>query len=299
MDTKKPLQLSIIPSFYCNFNCRYCYLGDLKKDKTILDLNILKERLIELDYQYDIHHISIYGGEISLLSNEYLLQLIKLLEKYNISFVTNLSNIKFIDFCNQYNIPVSISLNEERDNYKNTLYNLQQLKTKYELAVVVLPSILDKNPKDLLDFYEKLGHDVFFIQYHPSINNSFKYNITTEEYVKFLYNILKCHTKDNYSFEITNKIILNDDKYVPTMNSFLFINPGGNYSSIIYNGDIEQNIEFNSLTEWEKHCKIEEKLYFEQCNLCKYYKKCKAEHLVDFKKPYCSGLYKIIESMEK
>lgn len=299
MDTKKPLQLSIIPSFYCNFNCRYCYLGDLKKDKTVLDLNILKERLIELENQYNIHHISIYGGEMSLLPNEYLLNLIDLLKDYNISFVTNLSNIKFIDFCNQFNIPVSISLNEERDNYKNTLYNLQQLKTKHELAVVVLPSILDKNPKDLLDFYEKLGHDVFFIQYHPSSNNLFRYNISTKDYVEFLYHILNYHISGNYTFEITNKIILSDSTYIPTMDSFLFINPNGNFSSIIYNNNIEQSLEFISLNEWKKHCKVEEELYFKQCNLCKYYKKCKAEHLVDFEKPYCSGLYKIIESMEK
>ena len=38
--------LSIQPTFLCNYNCEYCYLGNLRKDKTILDLDI---------YQYSLH----------------------------------------------------------------------------------------------------------------------------------------------------------------------------------------------------------------------------------------------------
>ena len=34
--------LSIQPTFLCNYNCEYCYLGNLRKDKTILDLDILR-----------------------------------------------------------------------------------------------------------------------------------------------------------------------------------------------------------------------------------------------------------------
>ena len=40
---KKKIKLSIQPTFLCNYNCEYCYLGNLRKDKTILDLDILNK----------------------------------------------------------------------------------------------------------------------------------------------------------------------------------------------------------------------------------------------------------------
>ena len=38
--------LSIQPTFLCNYNCEYCYLGNLRKDKTILDLDILSLKIL-------------------------------------------------------------------------------------------------------------------------------------------------------------------------------------------------------------------------------------------------------------
>lgn len=290
------LQLSIIPSFYCNYNCQYCYLGDLRKDKKLLNLNDLEKRLQELS-NYKIDNISVYGGELSLLNKPYLEELIKILPKCEITFTTNASNPWLIDWCHQNNIHIAISLNEERPNYHQTIQYLKTLSNKndIELSVVVLPSLLNKSYSELYQFYNNLGYNVYFIQYHPSKLSKIQYNISQKDYNIFLENMIQESHKHN-GIKISNEIVFYDKEHIPTKNGFLFINPNGNYSTVIYDeNNIEEYKEYFNLTDWYNDCYNEKQWYFNNCLYCEYYNKCKAEHLVNLQKPYCSGLYNILK----
>lgn len=294
--------ISIMPTYKCNFDCEYCYLGELTKNKKILDLNILNERLSEIEKKYIIETVTIYGGEISLLDKKYLDDLYSLTKDYDPLLVTNLSNEWIIEYSLNKNLNVSISLNEERPHYKQTLEKIYKYKNlkNLSLSVVVLPSLLKRDVKELLEFYESIGLEIMFIQYHPSIYSHKKYNISTKDYIDFLINILNEKHKNKYNITICNEIILNDIKYSPTANNFIFINPDGNYSSIKYdNNEIESPIIFNTLQEWENFCNNEFEWYKENCNSCKYFKKCKAEHLINLKPGNCSGLYNLLEFYNK
>ena len=186
--------LSIQPTFLCNYNCEFCYLGDLRKNKTILDLNILEQRLNEITTNYIIRNITIYGGEVSLLNKDYITKLSSLCENINVkpTFVSNLSNDWLISYCDENNYTLSISLNEERPFYNETLSKLKQLSRKdnKNLSVVVLPSLLNKPYKEIMDLYESIGLDIFFIQYHPSILSKKTYNIDINDFSNFLKNII-------------------------------------------------------------------------------------------------------------
>lgn len=295
--------LSIQPSFECNYNCPYCYLGDLRKNKTLLNLNTLKYRLIEILKGYEIRNITLYGGEISLLSKDYLKSLVDMCKGVGTTpaIVSNLSNDWIIDFCEDNQLPLSISLNEERPYYKETLEKVRGLKNKHNknLSIVVLPSLLKKDHRELMEFYSSLGIDLFFIQYHPSIHSKISYSIAVKEFSDFLRNMIAQSRTYDYGIKIINEEILRNPDYNPLMSGFLFITPEGKFSTVEYRSRIEHYIDFDSLEEWKEYCKKEYREYYQKCNLCKYFGKCKAEHLEIMGEENCSGLYDLQEWYEE
>lgn len=293
-------QLSIIPNYFCNYSCEYCYLGTKRQLKNVLDLNNLNKRILEIEKEYIINSISVYGGEVSLLPKEYIDKLCHILSNYDITITTNLSNEWLVDYCLNNNIHIASSLNQERNDYDDLLKKLitKKYKDKIHLSVVVLPSILNSNVDDLLDLYQKIGCDVYFIQYHPSVYNDL-YHISQRDYNEFLKNILIKYHQKHYDFHIENEYIFQDLNYNPMQESYLFINPNGNYETVDYSNGIEFYTEFLTLKDWQEHCKKEEEWYFKNCSLCQWYRKCKAEHLVSLSYPDCSGMPDLINNMYK
>ena len=297
---KTNIHLSIMPTYKCNYHCKYCYLGDMTKDNTILDLNIVSNKIQEIDKRYNIDNVCIYGGEVSLLDKKYLLDLTKILNKYNISLVTNLSNDWVVDFCLINDIRLCVSLNEERPFYNETLTKLRKLKhiKNISLSIVILPSLItDEQIEKAFDIYEELGFEVLFIPYHPSITSKEVVDIKSHIFEESLMKFLKENNKRNNPITISNEIILKDVNYEPTSNKFLFINPNGDYSSVKYDDKgIESFITFNSLDEYDEFCNNEKTLYYNKCHDCKFYGKCKAEHLIfnGYEKS-CSGLYHCLD----
>ena len=293
----KNLTLSIMPTYMCNYNCQYCYLGGLRKDRTTLDLLTLQDRINELEKEYHISNVNLFGGELSLLDNQYLNDLVCIPNCKRTSLTTNLSNEDIINFCLTRNIKANVSLNEERDYYKDTLKKVQKYKkTKIiDLSVVVLPSLLNKSTKTLYKFYDNLGLDVLFIQYHKSIHNE-KYNVSLKEYSDFMFNFIKeYYNHQKHNFNIENLIIYNDASYSPTKDSYLFITPDGKYSTVVFNNGVEHYIKFDTLKEWKRHCEKEMLMYKAKCFTCNMFKKCKAEHL-EVLNNYgeCSGLKELM-----
>ena len=69
--------LSINPTYYCNFSCDFCYLTkEQLNDKSLLRLDILEQRLKEVTEKTQIDMVDLYGGEVGLLSDHYVNQLL-------------------------------------------------------------------------------------------------------------------------------------------------------------------------------------------------------------------------------
>ncbi len=301
----KNLTLSIMPSYKCNFKCQYCYLGNLIQSDNLLSLENLESSLLELKQLYNIKNVSLYGGELSLLDNVYLQRLADLIKlqlpKSSISLTSNFSNENILTFCLLNNIKLNVSLNEERYQYSKTLQQIKEYTgTKlFDLTVVVLPSIINRPINELYKFYNKLGFDVFFIQHHNSVYKK-SCSISLDQFSRFLYDFICYHSmQSDAKFKIENLNVLNDTDFDPNTEGYLFINPNGKYCTTVFKNNIEQYVTFDNLQQWQTFCEKSYQTYIKSCSTCKYFNKCKAEHLETLNNNNeCSGLKRLLTLLQ-
>ena len=296
----KKISLSIIPTYWCKTNCKYCYLGDLRKDQTTLDLQCLDNKLHQLvENDYVIDSISVYGGEISLLDEQYLIQIVKIIRSHvsnqvTIGFCTSGYNRSIFELAEYLKVRVTIPLNQERPDYKKNLQLIKQHNCS--LGVVVLPSIINTPVDQLVEFYESLGRDVFFYQFYPSSINRSPYSFDIKQYTDFVISFINEYKKKHRSFELINLSEWMDKCYNPEASGFIYISPNGKWMTTGYSDCLESFVEFDTLDQWKQYCKKERLQRLIKCNACPYYDKCKAEHLVVMGEEYCSGMRKLITS---
>lgn len=293
---KEYVRVSIQPSFFCNFNCDYCYLGRLRKNKQILSLDILRNRIKEISNYYSISSIQLLGGEISLLDEQYFLELYNIIKDFNVSVSTNLSNTWLVNFCLQRDIRIGVSLNEERPYYKETLAKLKTLKRLncITLSSVVLSSLLNKSPKEILDFYEELGFPAYFIQYHPSIYSKYKFNTNIEIYSNFINNLIKEYKFGNYKFVLGNELSLTDTTKRFSLENCLFINPDGSLNTIMekrYGKEVYEN--FKSIEDFDAFRKHYRSFREIQCFDCPWQYKCQGVYLASANAKECAKMFEI------
>ena len=296
----KKISLSIIPTYWCKTNCKYCYLGDLRKDQTTLDLQCLDSKLHQLvENDYVIDSISVYGGEISLLDEQYLIQIVKIIRSHVsnqviIGFCTSGYNRSIFELAEYLKVRVTIPLNQERPDYKKNLQLIKQHNCS--LGVVVLPSIINTPVDQLVEFYDSLGRDVFFYQFYPSSINRSPYSFDIKQYTDFVISFINEYKKKPRSFGLINLSEWMDKCYNPEASGFIYISPNGKWMTTGYSDCLESFVEFDTLDQWKQYCKKERLQRLIKCNACPYYDKCKAEHLVVMGEEYCSGMRKLITS---
>jgi MoaA/NifB/PqqE/SkfB family radical SAM enzyme len=292
-----------MPNYFCHKNCEYCYLGSIKNDPKILDIQKLKRQLKTISHNFSITKIEIFGGEISLLPIDYISKLFNLCNKYtHTSIITNYSNIYFNQFLYNNNISYSISINDERDN--NSEVEKLLLNNKYEnlsLIQVATPSLLKRTSYEVLSHLNKFNvSNVQFLQYSPALHAKVIYNLTNKNYSDFLKNIIIEYKKGNYNFNISNisdlDLVINKE-YDSSMRAVLFINPYNEYCSVDYKDGLEYFKSYgDKLKNWMNGCKINYIKYPKECSVCEYYEKCYAEHIREWNKDdECVGFKSLIE----
>lgn len=293
----------VMPSFLCNWNCSYCYLGALKQDKTQLSLNALASRLTDISSHAMIDTINIYGGEITLLDDNYLKSLFTLCSWHtkDVACVTNNPVAPQIDLYPW--ISWSSSLNKERDNYTATLQSLFLRENKITtLTQVVTPSLLKEDPKYILERIDTLCESVTFLRYSPSRVNPL-WKISNKAYEDFIISMLDEYKNSSYDFVLANAQELEDcinRKYDPTIQSNIFIMPNGNFAIVAYDKNHHEYFkELGSWHDYQEEIEKEASFYEKQCSNCKYYGRCYAEHITKHQTDdICCGGYKLLEYYE-
>lgn len=144
----------IIPSEFCNMNCKYCFIynNSNNKIKTIMNINIAEKIIYKISkYMKYINNdkimIQFYGGEPTLNWNiiEYIVNNLK---NYNIdwSIITNGTNFnnKMIDYIKRNNISVGLSL--DGPNFINDIDRMYTQKSiNFSKIVENLDRLLCKN----------------------------------------------------------------------------------------------------------------------------------------------------------
>lgn len=298
METLK--NLSIQPSFCCNWHCKFCYLGGLKSDNTLLSIDVLKKRLSEIKQHYQIINVQILGGEPSILAVDYLEKLQLLIQNYSVTYVTNFSNMNFINFCLQHNVKLTVSVNKERQHFYDTVNNLKKVKglKNIQLSSIVLPSLLNDTVENILQFYNDLGFDVYFLKYNASQTNKFNYCITNDEYYQFINNLVKQYKQGNYIFKLKNIDFLSQKDVNAISCDTLFINPNGKFSTITYDKeDKEHFVEFDTVEQFNKFYADTLSQQKIVCKDCQCYSQCGSENIFSSDQVKCMNLFKLRKAL--
>lgn len=276
------IDLSIVPTYRCNLNCRFCYLGCRRNDATLLSIKQIKNIL----NAYDLRFVDIYGGEISLLSDDYIDELMKTLNGKTISLVSNgidFLNSKWKEYCFNDNIKLSFSYDISRHNTEKLIQTLRQLDNTSKKYSIICVDI-DELDYDILQSLKNI-ESLSIKPYSRSVDNTQKY----KSYMLSIYQTL--HDKYPSLFDKLENV-----NHYRDLVQHYFLLPDGNLYDIRYQNDKEY---FCNL----KDCKYN---ISNNCLRCKYYRLCFNEHYFGYEPPlfeecigrkhtmeYLDGIYNI------
>ena len=298
---RESISIDILPTYQCNYRCPYCFLGNLRNDNTVLNLDLCIQRLEEINKIYNISTINLYGGEISLLHINYIDRLIDIVSYYvTPNIVTNLSDWNFLSYLEKKDVTISTSLNDDRENndlLERRLYDHDC--SNISILQVVTPSLLTEDRNRLSNRLYLSNASFSFLRYSPSTKADIKYSLNNRDYAMFIKELI-IHFPGRIENENELKQCLSG-AYNPRMSSNIFINPQGKLMSVQYNSEhLEYFREYNSLEDWIIDCDIEYKLYRKHCRECRYFNHCYAEHLSfnNIIDDDCCGMYQLLNWYE-
>ena len=290
------MYVHVMTNYFCNYNCEYCYLGDLKKSRQVIDIEKLKKQLDAISARYDIDEIHCYGGEITLLDEDFVADVLKCCEPHGYtSWVTNLSAPDKVErIVEKTGITYATSLNEERPFHNELINKVYMMKHRpHSVIQVVTPSLLKKSPNEILEEAEKFKSTYLgFVQYFPSVTNELNYDKPADNpnkaYCDFLKGILAEHATGKYSMQIENDYALNQvihGNYTPWTNNAIFITPFNEYACILYNEDDKGREHLHILKDLDDFEAVNAKeisTFKEKCGECSQFGYCYAEHMRDW-----------------
>lgn len=295
------MNISINPLYQCNLRCDFCYLGDKLSDPKLLDLEKLDNRLHEIVIIEPIEHVDLYGGEITLLSDEYVSDMFDIIHKYysgKINIVTNL--VKQKAFLLRDDVILSVSYDFDcREAHHKTFNNI--ISTPKDIHVLVLASkcLIEKNVENMISTFN-LVHNIKSVEIKPYSTNQYNQQDVKftefEEFVKQWFNYEK-------RFQFINEDAIRHS-LARTRNAFsddhIYITPSGNFAVLEFDlNDNEFFLEldsYNEYVEWtaKEQMRVRDNLI---CYNCSYLGHCLSEHLREVKsrKHSCNGFKHLLD----
>src|SRR6056300_2021608 len=147
------MKVSINPSYFCNFRCKFCYLTtEQLADQNKIDLQVLDNMLMEIRLEDKIEHIDLYGGEVGALKKDYFYGMRDVIRKHyrdKINIITNYSMLHEGFFENDFYLSVSYDF-EAREKSDKVYQNM--LRSEVPIAVLILASqqVITKNVDEMI-----------------------------------------------------------------------------------------------------------------------------------------------------
>ena len=305
MDSAKPLTISLNPTYLCNFRCEFCYLTpEQLADRKKLDIGHFSSMLDSINEAgYYVDHIDLYGGEIGLLSEEYLDDLdtvIDLQTDASISLITNLSKIHPYFLKDHVDLSVSLDF-EAREKHELVLGNMAKISKPIAILMLASPNLLK------LDINRMIGilntyQNVVSVEIKPySSNQSNTLPVTDKEYEEFVKQWLISPIRKNFTFINKNRIKDSlSGLYSAYSDSHVYITPNGKFGVLEF--DLEQNeyfLEMDSFDEYLLWARLEKTKVKSNpiCSTCPYLGRCLTEHYRDVKsiENSCSGFRHLLD----
>ena len=304
------INISINPSYFCNFRCPFCYLSkDSLGDSGKISPEALFSRLSEISAFRRIDRIDLYGGEIGLLRPDYfksLKDVIRLFFKGEISLISNLSVVP--DFFREDDIDLSVSWDFfAREKHEVVFKNMQNLKKPFHILVLASATLVEMTDGDLSDFIFKLNSlnalaSVEIKPFSHSLHNN--HGVQHADFEIFVRRFFQF--KDSFRFEFINeKKIVNSlsGKTNAWSDDHLYITPKGNWAVLDFdeiNREYFKELkDFDEYLVWAETEKSVIKNNF-YCGSCKYLGRCLSEHLQVVKEEHsgCNGFRGLLDWYE-
>tara|TARA_Y100001954_G_scaffold86378_2_gene94706 strand:+ start:11970 stop:12872 length:903 start_codon:yes stop_codon:yes gene_type:complete len=293
------MNISINPSYFCNFRCDFCYLtpeqlGDQKK--------ISPERLdFLLSEVPKIDHVDLYGGEIGALKKDYYNEIIEVIRRWYsgpININTNFSMLdeRFFDDGITLSVSYDFSAREKSDLVFNNM-----LMSPKPIAVLILASkkVLEMNVDEMIQQLN-MCNQVMSVEIKPySINQANADNVTHKDFEEFVIKWITSPVKKNFQFQNIERLI---DSYYGQYNAFsddhIYITPNGNFAVLEFDDwDKEYFLELDDYDKYIDWCRAEKDALSEICLECPWYGSCLTEHYryVEDLKNSCNGYRGLLE----
>ena len=276
--------ISINPWYYCNFSCNFCYLTkEQLADKTLLDLNILAARIDEVLSIDTIHGVDLYGGEIGLLTEEYVEELCGILTSRGIDDINIITNLSMVNrVITNPDLYVSVSYDFDcREQHDRVWSNLLMLDRQFSILILASKDLILKDVDQMISQLNLLKN-LISVEIKPySINQSNSYPVSDKDFELFIQKWLESDIEMSFEFVNENNIkkTLNGTRNAFS-NDHVYITPEGKFAVLEFDlNDKEYFKTLNSIQEYKDWALNEPNKNVSQiCKSCDYYGKCLTEH---------------------
>lgn len=303
------IHLSINSSYFCNFRCPSCYLTEQQLlNKELLPLDKLDERLNEIKaYGVDLGHADVYGGEIMLYPQGYLLEMKALLHSHGIKeieLITNLSTYK-PEIVEDLDFGISVSYDfEHRPAHENVFKNMLKIQRPFTILTLANRQICDSDVEQMLRTLS-LFKNLMAWEIKPySSNQANQQSVTDADFEDLVMRVLTSEHPRHFEF-LNESVLL--QAVQGQRNSFsddhVYITPNGDFGVLEF--DLNNNEFFKTLPSFQDYANwtiLEKTRVYENefCSNCEYAGKCISEHLRPVKSMdnSCNGYYHLIKWAE-
>jgi len=300
------MNISLNPTYYCNFKCDFCYLTKQQlDDRLTISPNQLDLKLQEVAKYETITGIDLYGGEIGILKSDEFYNLKNIIRKHykeNINIITNYSMIH--DWFFDDDITLSVSYDFTAREKSSVVYN-NMLMAQKPLYVLVLASkqVIDMNVDNMIRELN-LCSAITSVEIKPySINQANSHNVSHQDYENFIIKWLESSVPRK--FEFINEYLI-QDSLNKTYNSFsddhVYITPAGKFAVLEFDlNDKEYFLELDTFQEYIEWANKEKIKLSPICQVCTFKGHCLTEHYRYVKdlNNSCNGYRGLLEYYEK
>lgn len=285
-----PVTLSINPTYLCNFRCNFCYLTDKQlSDKHKIDLAVLDQLLKEVCEHTTIGHVDLYGGEISILPDDYFYEMKNVIRKHYtkpINVVTNLARVA--PFLLDDDITLSVSWDYDcRERHGEVYRNMCEIEKDLHVLLLASKCLIERNVDDMI-FVLGLARNIKTVEIKPySINQANQHAVTHRDFEEFVKRWLTSSISKPFTFINEEKIQSSLNK---TYNAFsddhVYITPQGQFAVLDF--DLNDNEYFRIIPNFPAYIEWyheEKNRVFANpfCSKCEFLGHCLTEHLRDVK----------------
>lgn len=276
------MNLSINPTYYCNFACDFCYLTKTQlNDRHKITPMWLDHSMTQITDP--IGHVDLYGGEIGLLTPEYYYSIKDVIKQYysgSININTNLS--AFPDFFRDDDVTLSVSYDfHAREKEQHVLNNMMNANKDLSVLILASPKVLDMDVEFMI-FTLNMVSNIKSVEIKPySTNQANAFNVTHKDFEEFVKKWIDADTEKR--FEFTNQQLIEDaldGKYSAFSDDHVYITPSGNFGVLEFDKDDREYFKELDSYWGYKQWAAEEPLknVSDICRSCNYYGGCLTEH---------------------